>query len=272
MKRFGLSLTFASATLFHGVVLSAQEPAPGLMTPPTGAMNAAVPNTDGMRGAELLKRFDLNGDGKIDDDERADAKEAMLKEQIDRQMARVTASQATPEQLRQRALEFFDEDRDGRLNDEERTALQKFVETRAVAGSPAARAAWREEFLKRVDKNANGRLDPDELAAVRTYLDDVRSEPPPKAPPSPEIHELERVVRAAIEASPALRQRFDLNADVRIDDQEWAEARRRIGRALMGGEGEVTRVDPARRDAVAAEVARRREVREKAVQQLETKK
>jgi len=272
MKRFGLSLTFASATLFHGVVLSAQEPSPAMMAPTTGAMIATAPGTDGMRGLDLLKRFDQNGDGKIDDDERADAKEAMLKEQIDRQMARVTASQATPEQLRQRALEFFDEDRDGRLNDEERGALQKFVETRVSTGSTAARTAWREEFLKRVDKNANGRLDPDELSAVRAYLGEMRPESPSKSPITPEFHELDRVLRAAIEASPEQRQRFDLNADMRIDDQEWEEARRRIGRGWTSGDGEVMRVVPARLDAVAADVARRREVREKAVQQLEAKK
>lgn len=224
-----------------------------------------------MRGSELFKRFDRNGDGKIDDDERADAKEAMLKEQVDRQMARVTASQATPEQLRQRALEFFDEDRDGRLNEEERGALQTFVETRVSPGSPAARTAWREEFLRRVDKNANGRLDPDELAAVRAYLDENRPEPPAKPAAVSEVEELERGLRAAVEGNAELRQRFDLNADQRIDDQEWAGARRRIGRMLAGGD-HVTQVDPDRLDAVAAEVARRRELRGKAVEQLEAKK
>ncbi len=272
MKCFGLSLTLASATLFHGVAWSAQESAPALMTPTPGALNATAPSTDGMRGSDLLKRFDQNGDGKIDDDERAEAKEAMMKEQIDRQMARVTASQATPEQLRQRALEFFDEDRDGRLNEAERAALQKFVETRGADGSPAGRVAWREELLKRVDKNANGRLDPDEIAAVRAYLDAGPVDAPAKAALTPEFQGLEPVLRAALEANPEQRARFDLNADWRIDDQEWREARRHIGRQLLGGEGEVMRVDPARLDAVAAEVARRREVREKAVQKLETTK
>ncbi len=244
-----------------------------MLTPPVGTMSDAAPSTEGMRGSDLLKRFDKNGDGKIDDDERADAKEAMLKEQIDRQMARVTASQATSEQLRQRALEFFDEDRDGRLNDDERAALQKFIETRAVAGSPAVRTAWREEFLRRVDKNANGRLDPDEISGVRAYLDEVRPESSQRSlPPPPDFSDLERVLRVAIEANPEQRQRFDLNADKRIDDHEWAEARRHIGHGLMRAGGEDVRVDQARLDAVAAEVARRRQVREKATQQLEAKK
>lgn len=213
---------------------------------------------EGMRGNALLQRYDKNGDGKIDDDERADAKEAMLKEQIDRQMARVTASQATAEQLRQRALEFFDEDRDGRLNDDERAAMQKFVETRTTAAVPAARAAWREEFIKRVDKNANGRLDPDETAAVKAYLDEMRPDAPPKANQTVEVGNLESVLRTAVEANPEQRAVFDLNADRRIDDQEWASARTRIGRALLGGGAE-----QARLEAVAAEMARRRESREK---------
>ncbi len=243
-----------------------------MMTPTTGTMGGMTPGTEGMRGPDLMKRFDRNGDGKIDDDERADAKDAMLKEQVDRQMARITAGQATPEQLRLRALEFFDADRDGRLNDEERAAMQKFVETRVTPGIPAERTAWREEFLKRVDKNVNGRLDSDELAGVREYLDQVRPESPTNTPGDANVEPLQQVLRAAIEANPEQRQRFDLNGDLRINDREWEEARRRIAHGLMGGANNVTPVDPARLDAVAAEVARRREVREKAMQQLEAKK
>ena len=218
-----------------------------------------------MRGADLLKRFDKNGDGKIDDDERADAKEAMLKEQIDRQMARVTAAQATPEQLRLRALDFFDEDRDGRLNETERATLQKFVESRVASGVAPARAAWREEFIKRVDKNANGRLDPDELAAIRTYLDEREVTPRPVA--GPDFSAIERLMRTAIEASPEQRAAFDRNGDQRIDEEEWAAARLRIGRALIG-----ETVDQSKLDAVASEVARRRELREKALAQPDLKK
>lgn len=267
MKRFSLSLAFASATLFHGSAFAAQVTVMPAMTPTTGAMTPVATATEGMRGNELVKRFDKNGDGKIDDDERADAKEAMLKEQIDRQMARVTASQATPEQLRQRALEFFDDDRDGRLNEDERAAMQKFVETRATAGVPAARAAWREEFIKRVDKNANGRLDPEEIATVKAYLDEMRPDAPAKPTENIDVRNLESVLRAALEGNPEQRAAFDRNADQRIDDNEWAVARARIARALLG-EG----ADQARLDAVAAEMARRRELREKAGAQPDPKK
>jgi hypothetical protein len=112
MKRSGLSLAFASATLFHIPLAAAQDMAAG-MAPPSmsGTAMGERPGSEANRAAALLKRFDLNGDGRIDDVERAEAREMMLQEQVDRQMARVTASQATPDVFRQRALEFFDANR-----------------------------------------------------------------------------------------------------------------------------------------------------------------
>ena len=207
----------------------------------------------------MLKRFDLNGDGRIDDNERADAREMMLQEQVDRQMARVAASQATPEVLRQRAMDFFDANRDGRLDEEERAAAQKFVENRAVATTVPDRAAWREEFLRRVDKNANGRIDPDERGAVRDLLFGPGSAPEAVVAPGDDLPALAGVIRAAIEANPDQRKVFDLDGNGQLDEKEWAAAQLRIGHAFLRGEGEEDRL--AR---VAAEVARRREFREKA--------
>src|ERR1051326_5474044 len=49
-------------------------------TPPPAS--AAAPAKPMSRTEEILRRFDKNGDGKLDDDEKADAHEAMLQEQM----------------------------------------------------------------------------------------------------------------------------------------------------------------------------------------------
>ena len=118
------------------------------------------------RAEELLKRYDKNGDGKLDDDERADAKEAMMKEQVEKQVARATALPGGLEQFRTQALEMFDKNRDGRLDDDERVAAQKFAET-YMAGA--------EDLNKRFDKNGNGKIDPEERTAIDAYLAELRA-------------------------------------------------------------------------------------------------
>ncbi len=225
----------------------------------SGTASGERPESEGSRAEAMLKRFDLNGDGRIDDDERAEAREMMLKEQVDRQMARVAASQATPEVFRQRALDFFDANRDGRLDEEERAAAQKFIENRAAATTLPERSAWRDEFLKRVDKNANGRIDPDERGAVRDLLFGPAATPERSVPPADGLTDLAGVIRVAIEGHPDHRKTFDTDGNGQLDEKEWAAAQIRIGRSLLQVESDDDRV--AR---VAAEVGRRRELREKA--------
>src|SRR3954469_10548726 len=83
MKRLGLTPPLFAATLFLAIGLHAEETKP-VPTPAPAPMK-------NKRNAEMLKRYDKNGDGKLDDDERAEAKEAMMKEQFDRQAARAAA-------------------------------------------------------------------------------------------------------------------------------------------------------------------------------------
>jgi len=225
----------------------------------SGTPRGERPESEESRAAGILKRFDLNGDGRIDDDERAEAREMMLKEQVDRQMARIAASQATPDVFRQRALEFFDANRDARLDEEERAAAQKFIENRAAATTLPERSAWRDEFLKRVDKNVNGRIDPDERDVLRDLLFGPAATPGRAVPPADGPTDLAGVIRAAIESHPDQRKTFDTDGNGQLDEKEWAAAQIHIGRSLLQVEGDDDRV--AR---VAAEVRRRRELREKA--------
>jgi Ca2+-binding EF-hand superfamily protein len=190
------------------------------------------------RAEELLKRYDKNGDGKLDDDERADAKEAMMKEQVDRQMARAGVLPGGLQQFRTQVLEMFDKNRDGRLDDEERTAAQKFADNYATAT---------DDLTKQFDKNGDGKIDPAERATMEAYVaalralgaGQMRSEllrrfdrnADGKIDES-EMDELEKFVRPRMETTPAQLRRYDKNGDGKLDDTEWIEARTAIAQWL----------------------------------------
>lgn len=84
----------------------------------------------------MMKRYDLNGDGKLDDGERA----AMEK---DRKL------------FRAKMLKKFDKNGDGKLDQTERLAIKEAMKSK------------RAERLKRFDKDGDGRLNEEERAAAR---------------------------------------------------------------------------------------------------------
>lgn len=166
----------------------------------------------GSRTAEILKRFDKNKDGRLDDDERAEAHETMLQEQM--------AKEAPPPGAQglgyfpELALELFDRNHNGQLDEDERTEAGAFVER----GDPeATREALRRRFdqnrdgklddaerresaayaiehrgelmrevlFKRYDANGNGQLEPEEKTAVRAAL---MTTPVPAGPETPGPH------------------------------------------------------------------------------------
>jgi len=89
---------------------------------------------------KLLEQFDANGDGRLDETERAAAKAAM---------------QAKREERKQQILERFDADGDGQLNDEEKAA---------------AKEAFKAKMKERFDKNGDGELDEQERRALKRHL------------------------------------------------------------------------------------------------------
>jgi hypothetical protein len=130
MKKTVLSLTLLAATLFLAAA-RADVKAPAA-APALSADDLA-----------LLKRYDRNGDGQLDEDELAAAHEALLKASFSGGAAGVKGG-------RQRAalIRRFDQNGDGKLD------AAEWAEAKRV-------------ILARYDTNHDGRLDEDERAAMR---------------------------------------------------------------------------------------------------------
>ncbi len=151
MKRPGLTPPLFAATLFLAAALRAEEAksaTPAATDPkPSPAVQRA------RRDAELLKRFDKNGDG-------------MMTEQMDRQAARAAVLGGSDAE-RAKLLEMFDKNHDGKLDDEERAAAEKYARERAASGEGYN---LRAEMIRRLDKNGDGKVDETERAAGVTYI------------------------------------------------------------------------------------------------------
>lgn len=113
---------------------AAQEgtPAPDAAKPPGGRQQREIP-------AEILKKFDKDGDGKISADEAKAMREARQAEM----------------------LKKYDKDGDGKLSDEERKAMQADMEAKHKA------------LLEKYDANKNGKLDPEEMKAARDAGEEI---------------------------------------------------------------------------------------------------
>jgi Ca2+-binding EF-hand superfamily protein len=266
MKRSALTPHLASATLFLAFAatgLLAQEK----MTAPAPK---PAPTKSSQRMAELMKRFDQDGDGMLDDAERAAAKEALMREPIEPRSTSAASASDGPEGFARRMLEMFDKNQDGRLDEAERAAAKKFAAERGLGN----RGEMREEVMNRFDKNGDGRLDPDEREAAQNYFRErMEKASAATSPKASDPAALEKVLRSAIEGNAAQLRRFDADKNGKLEDKEWAAARREIQRwandgpeASAAGSSPQPAVEQERKrlETVAAEVARRREAREQA--------
>jgi hypothetical protein len=255
MNRPGLSLQVASATLF--LLLAVLARSAENVVPP--AAKAAAP-TVGDSPADRLKRFDKDGDGLLDDEERAAAKQALMKAQGTSQADGAAAPVLPADAFRRRMLELFDIDNDGRLDEAERADAQRFAAENGLKPG----GDFREAILKRFDKNGDGRLDADERAALQKSVRERAAAAPKPTPAVNQAAALEKVLRSAVEGDAAQRARFDANKDGKLDDAEWATARGAIQRAVTDGAGAAAKTttpadDKKRTDDLARELARRRQ-------------
>ena len=221
MKRSGLTPPLASATLF---LLCAAHTVAAEKKPPNPAAAPAAESVESAATAtERMKRFDKDGDGMLDDAERAAAKEALKREPLPA-TSRAAGSAGAAEGGRQKMIEMFDQNKDGRLDEEERAIAQKFAAERSATG----RGEFREELMKRFDKNGDGQLDGAEREAAQTYLRERMERTAGATRPANDHAALEMVLRTAIEGNAAQLRRFDADKNGKLDDQEWSAARSEI--------------------------------------------
>lgn len=118
----------------------------------------------------MMKEFDKDSDGKLNEEERATA--VRLTEQfLGRLRERGNAGQEFTKAFKQ-----FDKDGDGKLNDEERAAAMKAREGFGKKGPPVAADLDNppEFVLKRFDKDGDGKLNEEEKAAVIKNREEMR--------------------------------------------------------------------------------------------------
>lgn len=144
MKTSSVSLLLLTAGLFAVPALAQNE-----MKPAEGTGNGMKKNYE-----ELIRKYDKNGDGKLDEDEKAAAHAAMRKEgggEADRY---------------KEALQRFDKDGDGKLNDAERAEAEKVG---ALIEKYGGRVKFRAQRLKHFDKDGDGKLSDAELAEEKRF-------------------------------------------------------------------------------------------------------
>jgi Ca2+-binding EF-hand superfamily protein len=96
---------------------------------------------------EMIKQFDKDGDGKLSEDERKEARAAMEKRR---------------EEGKAKMLKRFDADGDGELSEDERKKMRETMD--------AKRKEVRAAVLKEFDANGNGKIDEDEREGVREWI------------------------------------------------------------------------------------------------------
>ncbi|MBL9188042.1 MAG: hypothetical protein JNK23_11220 [Opitutaceae bacterium] len=206
MKSPGLAPLLLAATLFIA---------------PTSTPAADTPRFPEAFRARMMEMFDANGDGRLDEAERARAEKFAAERGLSRD----------PAQMRGEILRRFDKNGNGRIDEDERPAVMEFLRQRGpMAAAPAASAEPVAPAIE-IEQPAPGRL------------------------------ALERLIRAAVAADAEQLKRFDADGDGRLSDEEWSMARLEIQQTFNDGVIlRATVADEEKKlSAVAAEVARRRE-------------
>lgn len=146
MKSKLLVLTLAPAMLIATARLTAEgEPTEAAGTKPPGKHHE-----------EMIRRFDADGDGKLNEEEKAAAKTAMQQRQGE---------------AREEALKRFDANGDGKLDDAERAtareAMQKGQGGKMTDEQRAKARAEFEAYAAKYDADGDGKLSPDERKSAR---------------------------------------------------------------------------------------------------------
>ena len=189
MKIFALtSLALSVATL----TLTAQQPDPAEPGAQPAFRPAGPPREPRPLPLAVLEKFDLNADGKLDEQERAE-----LFQQVE--AAAGQRAQARPERFRggppgpgrhfgppKEILDQYDVDKDGRLSESEHAAVKADIDAGKLQPPPRPPGPGApppppspSQILEKHDLDHDGKLDENELTA---FLESHRPPPPPRGP------------------------------------------------------------------------------------------
>ena len=159
---------------------------------------------------EIIKRFDKDGDGKLNEDERKAAQEEMRKRFGGGAPGGAPGAGGAEgmEKLLEnpgpRILERYDADKDGKLSDEEKKKAREEMKGRFDQG--------RGDMLKRFDKDGDGKLSDEER---KQGMEEMRKRFRDGGGEGAEGEAMRQ----------RLRERFDTNKDGQIDEGERAKMR-----------------------------------------------
>jgi Ca2+-binding EF-hand superfamily protein len=164
---------------------------------------------------EAMKRFDKNGDGRLDDEERAEALLEMKKKGGEIQG-----------QLRQFMLRRFDADGNGTLEPAERKTAFDETMKQLEENGPLVKTTVLGFVHKRFDTNGDGSLDKDELGVARDELTKriIEGIPMSDAPTKP-IDPVARKKQAEEQRKQEMLDRFDADGNGTLDEREREAAK-----------------------------------------------
>jgi hypothetical protein len=164
---------------------------------------------------EAMKRFDTNGDGRLDDEERAEALREMKKKGGEVQA-----------QLKQFMLRRFDADGNGTLDTAERKTAFDETMKQLEENGPMVKSTVLGFVHRRFDANGDGTLDKEELAVARDELTKriIEGIPMGEAPAKP-IDPVARKKQAEEKRKQEMLDRFDADGDGTLDEQEREAAK-----------------------------------------------
>ena len=164
---------------------------------------------------EAMKRFDKNGDGRLDDEERAEALREMKKKGGEIQG-----------QLRQFMLRRYDADGNGTLEPAERKTAFDETMKQLEENGPLVKNTVLGFVHKRFDTNGDGSLDKDELGVARDELTKriIEGIPMGDAPTKP-IDPVARKKQAEEQRKQEMLDRFDADGNGTLDEREREAAK-----------------------------------------------
>lgn len=182
-----------------------------------GGLRALLDKAGDRVREEAMKRFDKDGDGKLDDAERAEALDALKKKGTDVQT-----------QFRQMLLRRFDADKSGSLDEAERKTAFDEIMKQLEQNGPMVKNTVLGMVKNRFDADGDGTLSKDELDAAREeFTTRLLNAAGPAAEAAP-LDPAERRKRSEEARKKEMLDRFDADGDGTLDEEERAKAKEEI--------------------------------------------